>query len=85
MTTTIGDPIMNAVRILTLLLALSVAVNVAFAAGITARLAGVAAGHPDWRRGRRDRHGHLLRCSRRLPLITVVRRHALLRRLIQAG
>jgi hypothetical protein len=39
-----GDP-MHTVQVLTLLLALSSALNVAFAAGLTARLAGAGPAH----------------------------------------
>ena len=63
---------MNAERVLALLLALSGALNVALAVGITARHAG--AGHPDRRWRRRDRHGHLLRRSIRLPLTDLASR-----------
>jgi hypothetical protein len=63
---------MNAVKVLTLLLALSGALNAAFAVGITARHAGAGAspGHPHRRRCGRHPSGYLLHGRLRLPLIT---------------
>ena len=62
---------MHTGQVLTLLLALSGALNVAFAAGFTARLAGIGArpgpGHSHRGRRRRRHHGLSCRCIR-LPL-----------------
>jgi len=63
---------MHTVQILTLLLALSAALNTAFAAALTARLAGASLAQAIMTAGRRRRHPHgrLLRRRLRLPLTT---------------